>query len=161
MKVKLVRFMAFDGSVVQPRVIPGLGRVDHLAPGEDVKDVADGLATIASLDYEPRSGAIIIRKDKHKDNPGDASRSWNRSASSGEPKGDWCAVGIGNSQIIGDDPQTGPVNPPRSTLVYRGSETVEALKPDAEEIAAMVKAQEVGEPPRAKPIQQQGQQKGK
>lgn len=103
MKIKLVRFMQFDGSAMQPRVLAGMGRVGSLAVGDVVKDPVDGIARIASLDYETRSGAIVIRKAKHPDNPTDASRSWNRSTGSSDPKADWCAIAIGNAMIVGDD----------------------------------------------------------
>lgn len=110
MKIKTVRFMALDGAAVAPRTIPGLGRVSGLAIGDVVKDCVDGEAIVSSLDYEPRSGAIVIRKSRKDDNPRDASRSWNRSPREGnnlvgkeEPKGDWCAISIGTAQIVGDD----------------------------------------------------------
>ena len=104
MKLKLVRFLSADGVSAQARQIPGLGRVLSVAPGDDVKDVAAGLATIASLEYEPRSGAIIIRKRPHKDNPTEnAHRSWNRDQGGRDPLADWCAISIGTAQILGDD----------------------------------------------------------
>jgi hypothetical protein len=108
MKIKLVRFMQFDGAAMQPRVLPGMGRIGSLSPGDVVKDPVDGQAVVHSLEYEPRSGAIIIRKGRHKDNPTDASRSWNRSAGGKDPSADWCAIGIGNAMILGDDD-----NPPQ------------------------------------------------
>lgn len=110
MKIKLVQFMAGDGSAVAPRQLPGIGRVSSIAVGDIAKDTVDGEAIISSLDYEPRSGAIVIRKTKKDDNPVDASRSWNRSPREGgnslglpEPHADWCAISIGSARIIGDD----------------------------------------------------------
>ena len=103
MKIKLVRFVQFSGASQQPRHLPGIGRVGSLAIGDVVKDPVDGQAKIGSLDYDPRSGAIVVRKTRHPENPVDASRSWNRSTGGKDPSGDWLAIGIGDAQIVGDD----------------------------------------------------------
>ena len=155
MKIKLVRFMAFDGSAVAPRQLPGIGRVNSLSVGDVVKDVVDGEAIVSSLDYEPRSGAIVVRKTKKDDNPKDASRSWNRSPREGsnsvgpaEPKGDWCAISIGAAQIVGDDapppPTPGVVAPPSDAKP-------ESLPPAGQDAKPQ-------DPPPAQPVQKQGQQ---
>ena len=168
MKIKLVRFMAFDGSAVAPRQLPGIGRVNSLSVGDVVKDVVDGEAIVSSLDYEPRSGAIVIRKTKQDGNPKDASRSWNRSPREGnnsvgpaEPKGDWCAISIGAAQIVGDD---APAEAPKKI------ETKPALpvcascgkdSPDGTVCAActsLIRGIQDNPPP-AQPIQKQGQQR--
>ena len=151
MKIKLVRFMAFDGSAVAPRQLPGIGRVNSLSVGDVVKDVVDGEALIAALEYEPRSGAIVVRKTKKDDNPKDASRSWNRSPREGsnsvgpaEPKGDWCAISIGAAQIVGDDAPPAPTPGVTAPPVDAKPDTI--LPPAGQD-----------NPPPAQPIQKQGQ----
>lgn len=154
MKIKLVRFMAFDGSAVAPRQLPGIGRVNSLSVGDVVKDVVDGEAIVSSLDYEPRSGAIVIRKTKQDGNPKDASRSWNRSPREGnnsvgpaEPKGDWCAISIGAAQIVGDDAPTGAGVP--------APKLEDQKQPESPPAGQDAKPQD---PPPAQPVQKQGQQ---
>ena len=177
MKIKLVRFLAFDGSAIMPRQLPGIGRVNSLAVGDTVRDVVDNEAIVSSLDYEPRSGAIVIRKAKHPDNPVDASRSWNRSpregnnnVSAAEPKGDWCAISIAGAQIVGDDAvaveapkkQEKPAALPQCSKCGKDSQgepvCVEcSLKATNEAIATKAQAAQT-DPPPAQPIQkQQGQ----
>lgn len=180
MKIKTVRFMALDGAAVAPRTIPGLGRVSGLAIGDVVKDVVDGEAIISALDYEPRSGAIVIRKARKDDNPRDASRSWNRSPREGnnlvgreEPKGDWCAISIGTAQIVGDDAvaaeapkkveaklEQQPVqddaksmaaNEEARSLANAAAGLAQGKQPEGEV------AKQEADPPRAQPIQKQGQ----
>lgn len=87
-----------------PRTILGVGRVRGLHVGQVVKDAVEGEALVSSLELDPRSGILLIRKRAKPDGNPRAATAWNRSPGETDRHvADVCGVHVGRAHFFCND----------------------------------------------------------
>lgn len=103
MKVDHIAFVGIDGRA-EPRSIFGVGRVNGLYVGQEARDAVEGVAIVDSLDFDPRSGVVLIRKRAAEGGNPAAARAWNRSPGDNDRHvADVCGIHIGLAHFFAND----------------------------------------------------------
>lgn len=148
MKIDHIVFVDERGNE-EPRAIFGCGRVRGLAVGQVVRDAVEGEAIVDSLEFDSRSGVILIRKRAKEGGNPKAARSWNRTPGETDRHvADVCGIHVGKAHFFMNDADQAP-------------KQQKAQQP-AQAPSAPIQADGEKDPPPSKPTGQNGQQqKGK
>jgi hypothetical protein len=145
------------------RSIAGVGRCLDLFKGKQCDDAIDKQPQkIASLEYFPASGVVIIRKTYEDGKP---SRSWNSGAGESQRnESDACAVSTVGATVYLDDeppPMEHPATLPQCSKCGKDSQgepVCVACSLEAQNAIIAERAKASQDPPPAQPIQKQNNQ---
>ena len=97
----------------EPRTVLGCGRLRGLAVGQVVKDAVEGEAIVDSLEFDSRSGVLLIRKRAKSDGNPKAARSWNRTPGETDRHvADVCGIHVGKAHFFMNDADQAPKKQP-------------------------------------------------